>query len=101
MFIVVYYYRIPKDKTIDYFTIEKQAIEIYLESGCVGIEIYRDSEDPDRWMEINRFQSKEHYEKVSATLDEDPRISQLYEEFKELLGGAEYLPEKETYFQMI
>ena len=101
VYIVVYHYKIPIDKTIDYFKLEKKAIEAYLENGCVNVEIYRDSEDPQKWMEINRFRDKEHYQQVASTLNDDPRISQLFEEFQELLGSTEYEPEKKEYFHMI
>ena len=101
LYIVVYHYKIPIDKTIEYFKLEKKAIEAYLENGCVKVEIYRDAEDPQRWMEINRFMDREHYQRVASTLDEDPRISQLFEEFQELLCDAEYEPEKKEYFHMI
>ena len=101
VYIVVYHYKIPIDKTIDYFKLEKKAIEVYLENGCVNVEIYRDSEDLQKWMEINRFRDKEHYQQVASTLNDDPRISQLFEEFQELLGDTEYEPEKKEYFHMI
>ena len=101
VYIVVYHYKIPIDKTIDYFKLEKKAIETYLENGCVNVEIYRDSEDPQKWMEINRFRDKEHYQQVASTLNDDPRISQLFEEFQKLLGDTEYEPEKKEYFHMI
>jgi hypothetical protein len=52
-------------------------------------------------MEINRFRDREHYQRVASTLDEDPRISQLFEEFQELLCDAEYEPDKKEYFHMI
>jgi quinol monooxygenase YgiN len=101
LYIVVYHYRIPSSKAIDYIRLEKKAIDFYLEKGCVTVEIYRDAEDPQKWMEINRFEDEDHYKKVSATLDEDPRISQLFKEFQELLSNVEYDPEKNTYYQMI
>ena len=101
LYIVVYHYKIPLDKTIEYFKLEKKAIEAYLENGCVNVEIYRDAEDPRRWMEINRFRDRDHCQRVASTLDDDPRISQLFEEFQELLGDAEYEPDKKEYFHMI
>jgi quinol monooxygenase YgiN len=81
--------------------IEKRAIEIYLQNGCISVEIYRDAEDPERWMEINRFENREHYERVSATLDADPRLSRLFEEFQNIFENENYEPEKSMYFQMI
>lgn len=101
MFVVVYQYKIPKDKTIQYFKLEKKAIEIYLENGCVAVEIYRDIETPEKWMEINRFEDKEHYERVSATLNYDQRISSLFKEFQDILEDQEYELQKNYYLQMI
>jgi len=81
--------------------IEKRAIDIYLQNGCISVEIYRDAEEPEKWMEINRFENREHYERVSATLDADPRLSRLFEEFQHIFEFENYEPEKSMYFQMI
>ena len=101
LFVVVYHYKIPIEKTIQYITLEKKAIDIYLKNGCIAVEIFRDVEKPEKWMEINRFEDREHYETVAATLREDKNISELYKEFNELLGNEEYETEKKLYLQMI
>ncbi len=101
MFVVVYHYQIPMEKTIDYIKLEQQAIKVYLEKGCLGVEIYRDAKDPRRWMEINRFEDMEHYNKVIGTVNEDERIERLFEEFQELMGEREEQPEKDLYYRMI
>ncbi|MCJ7574043.1 hypothetical protein MUO93_07255 [Candidatus Bathyarchaeota archaeon] len=72
MFIVVYHYKIPIKKTRDYVQLEKQAIKIYLECGCSGVEIYRDASYPARWMEINRFEDREHYPRVIGVVSRTP-----------------------------
>ncbi len=43
MFIVTYRYKLPPDKIKQYIAIEQKATQIYLEHGCQGVEIYRDS----------------------------------------------------------
>jgi quinol monooxygenase YgiN len=101
LFVVVYHYQIPIEKTVEYITLEKKAVDIYLENGCIAIEIYRNSEQPDKWMEINRFEDKEHYERVVATLSDDPRISRLFTEFQDIFEKEIDDPEKNLYFQMI
>lgn len=101
MFVVVYNYVVPMDKTKQYITLEKRAIEVYMEHGCLGVEIYRDAKDPRRWMEINRFRDLRHYNEVIGAVDDDPRIGPLYEDFMSLLNAEECQPEKSTYFQMI
>lgn len=100
MFVVTYQYTIPMEKTKQYVAVEKQAIEIYLEHGCLGVEIYRDSKDPRRWMELNRYRDRQHYNEVIASVDEDPRIKPLFEEFIDLFGEGSQ-PEKTTYYRMI
>ena len=100
MFIVTYRYKLPPDKIREYIAIEQEATQIYLEHGCQGVEIYRDSKDPRYWMEINKFSDQEHYESVIAKVDEDPRIAPLFEELKGLLEKGE-MPEKATYLRML
>jgi len=47
-FVLVYQYKIPVKKTIDYINLEKQAIDVYQEAGCLDGEKYRDAEDTRR-----------------------------------------------------
>lgn len=101
MFVVVYHYQVPIDKTKQYILLEKQAVKVYMDHGCLGVEIYRDSKDPRRWMEINRFRDWEHYNEVVGAVEDDPRIRPLYDEFMSLCKTEEYQPEKRTYFRMI
>ena len=99
MFVVQYNYRLPPDKTREYIVLEQQAIQIYLEHGCLGVEIYRDTRDPRLWMEINKFMDEEHYRKVTEAVDKDSRISILFEKFTELFIKGE-APKKTTYLRM-
>jgi len=101
LFVVVYNYNVPIEKTKHYIMLEKQAINVYMEHGCLGVEIYRDTKDPRCWMEINRFRDKQHYNEVIGAVDEDPRIRPLYDDFMTLFKAEEYQPEKRTYFRMI
>lgn len=97
---VVYRYKMPLEKTKRYIMLEKQAIQIYLEHGCLGVEIYRDTKDPRRWMEINRFMDVQSYNEVIAAVDEDPRMSPLFKEFMSLFNDEDK-PEKTAYHRMI
>ena len=51
-------------------------------------------------MEINRYKDRAHYNEVIATVDEDPRIAPLFEEFIGLFDEGNK-PEKTTYYRMI
>ena len=101
MFVAVYKYLLPPKKTKQYIMLEKQAIQIYLEHGCLGVEIYRDAKDPRQWMEINRFIDRQHYNQVISAVDDDPRITQLFKEFMSLFNDEDNEPEKTIYYRMI
>jgi quinol monooxygenase YgiN len=101
LYTVVYQYRIPNEKSIEYVKLEKQAIDIYLELGCLKVELYRDEKDPRRWLEINRFSDADHYRMVSSAIREDPRITELWNRLQALLGPGNYRPTKRTFLQMI
>lgn len=101
MFVAIYQYKVPPKKTKQYITLEKQAIQIYMEHGCLGVELYRDSKDPRRWMEINRFMDLQHYNQVTAAVDQDDRIGQLFKDFISLFDDEDNKPEKTTYYRMI
>jgi quinol monooxygenase YgiN len=101
LFTVVYQYRIPKDKSIEYIKLEKQAIKIYLELGCLSVDLFRDEKDPRRWLEINRFNDADHYKEVSSAIREDPRMTDLWNRLQSLLGPGSYKPARRTYLQML
>jgi len=101
LFVVVYHYMVPMEKTKQYIALEKRAIQVYMDQGCLGVEIYRDAKDPRRWMEINRFRDRPHYNEVIAAVDEDPNFKLLFDEFMGLFSAEEYKPQKSVYFRMI
>ena len=101
MFVVVYQYKVPIDKTNEYIKLEKQAIKIYLEYGCEDVQILRDAKKPNRWMEINRFQDLKTYQKVIKKMNEDPRIEILSARLKEIFAENEPQPEKNMYYRII
>lgn len=101
LFVVVYHYKVPIEKTKEYIMLEKRATRVYMEHGCLDVEIFRDAKDPRRWMEINKFRDREHYNEVIGAVDADPRIGPLFEEFMTLFKEEEYQPEKQSYFKML
>jgi quinol monooxygenase YgiN len=101
LYTVVYQYRIPREKSIEYVKLEKRAIEVYLELGCLKVELYRDEKDPRRWLEIDRFSDVDHYREVSSAIRDDPRITELWNRLQELLGPGNYKPTRRTYLQML
>ncbi|UCH58059.1 MAG: antibiotic biosynthesis monooxygenase [Candidatus Bathyarchaeota archaeon] len=100
MYIVTYRFTLPPDNTKEYIMIEQKAIQIYLEHGCLGVEIYRDSENPRKWLEVNRFLDQKHLDDVVAAVEEDTRIASLFDEFLSLFDNNR-APEKDTYIRML
>ena len=100
MFIITYRYSLPPEKSRDYITLGQKAIQIYLEHGCLGVEIYRDPQNPRKWMEINKYHDEKHHEEVTAAVEKDPRIETLLKEFLGLFEQGS-TPEKDTYLRML
>jgi quinol monooxygenase YgiN len=100
LFIVTYRYSLSPEKSMDYIALEQKAIQIYMEHGCLGVEIYRDPHNQRKWMEVNKFHNEKHHEEVTAAVEGDPRIAALFDEFLGLfdLGST---PEKATYLRML
>ena len=98
---VVLRYKIPDEKTKRYVLLQKQTTQVYLDHGCLGVEVYRDAKDPKYWMEMYRFKDKKHYEEVVASINRDSRIDPVTKEFSSLFEIGEYKPEKQVYYQMI
>lgn len=101
MFVVVYHYKVPPEKAKEYVMLEKRAMEVCREHGCLGIEIYRDAQDPTHWMEINRFKDREHYLEVMKAMERDPRVRRLYKEFTTIIDIGSCEAEKRTYLRML
>jgi len=101
LYTLVYQYEIPKEKGIDYVNLEKQAMKVYLELGCLKVELYRDVRDPRRWMEVNKFEDSDQYGEASSAIREDPRIVELRNSFTGLLRSDNYKPARRIYYQML
>jgi hypothetical protein len=89
LFVVTHVYRVPQERVDKFLSIEQKAMGIYLKHGCLGFEIFRSG---DEWcMEINRFESKEDYESVMKSLNLEPEIEALWNEFCSLIGNQDIL----------
>ncbi|MGQ9679180.1 MAG: hypothetical protein ACUVV4_00190 [Candidatus Bathyarchaeia archaeon] len=101
MFIVVLRYQIPLEKTRRYIFLQKLTTQVYLENGCLEVEVYRDASDSQYWMEIYKFRDRQHYDEVISAVAKDERINPVSEEFNALFGLGEYRSEKNVYYKMI
>lgn len=101
LFIVVLRYQVPLDKTKRYIVLQKLTTQVYLEHGCLEVEVYRDASDSQYWMEIYKFKDKQHYQEVISAVAKDERINPLSEEFNALFDFREYRSEKNVYYKMM
>jgi len=81
MFIVTYSYTVPKSKLRQYLNLQKEVKAIYLKRGCLSYEIFEKAQKDGEWMEIEKFENKDHFKKVITRVDKDPRISELFQRF--------------------
>ena len=79
LFIETYTYEVPEDRVGEYLDIQRRVRKIYLRYGCFGYEVFKG--DNDHWLEINKFKDREHYENVKKSVDLDPEIEMLWNEF--------------------
>ena len=50
--------------------------------------------DNERWLEINKFKDREHYENVKNSVDVDPEIEILWKEFCSIVDKEKIVTRK-------
>ncbi|KPL05494.1 MAG: hypothetical protein AMJ73_00415 [candidate division Zixibacteria bacterium SM1_73] len=86
MFIVTYSYKVPKGKTKAYLNLQKNVKAIYLKYGCLSYEIFEKAEKDGEWMEIEKFENRNHFKKVVTKVDNDSEISELFAKFCSIIN---------------
>jgi hypothetical protein len=70
---------VPENEENQCLDIQRRVREIYCQHGCVGYEVFKS--DDGYWLEINKFDDKEHHEKVEKAVGSDPEIEILWKKF--------------------
>lgn len=81
MFIVTYSYKVPKNKIRSYLNLQKEVKAIYLKHGCLSYEVFEKAQKDGEWMEIEKFENKNHFKRVVARVDKDSKIPELFQRF--------------------
>ena len=99
MFTVVYVFSVPRKNVDKFLRVQHEASKIYLsygaledatyasidnvsKYGCETIEnAVRIRDDEQVFINFARFLDKTHHDSVMVTVDSDPRIDSLYQEF--------------------
>jgi len=87
LFVMTYVYKVSQEQIDKFLIMEKKATNTYLKHGCLGLEILRSADG--LCMEINRFESRGHYQSVSKSLDSDPEMQALWKEFRSIIGNQD------------
>ena len=82
----------PENRIDRYLDIQRRVREIYLRRGCLGYEVFKG--DDERWLEINKFEDREHYENVKNSVDVDPEIEILWKEFCSIVDKEKIVTRK-------
>ena len=86
MFIVTYSYKVPKSKIRSYLNLQKKVKAIYLKQGCLSYEVFEKVQKDGEWMEIEKFENQNHFKKVIARVEKDPKIPELFHKICSLVN---------------
>jgi len=92
LFIETHTYEVPENKIARYLDIQRRVRKIYFRYGCLGYEVFKG--DNEHWLEINKFKGKEHYETVKNSVDVDPEIEILWNEFCSIIEKEKIVTRK-------
>lgn len=79
LFIETHTYNVVENRIDRYLDIQRRVRKIYFRYGCLGYEVFKGADD--NWLEINKYKDREHYENVKNSVDLDPEIEVLWNEF--------------------
>ncbi len=103
MFVVVYFFRVPKQHVSGFLSVQQEAGEIYKHYGALADETFAPSDLDAKYgcgsllsvidladheqlhIGISRFENRDHHDEVMSKVDADPRIQTLYEEMLTLI----------------
>ncbi len=85
MFVKIYHYHIPKDKTEEFMKIQERAGELYGRYVEFETILLNDTKDETKWLEISRYKDEDAYRNSMELLDEETELYELFKDFKALL----------------
>ncbi len=100
MFVKVYRYRIPPEKTNNVLTIQRRVDQLYKKHIHYRVVILKSTKDPSLWLEIHWYPNEEAYHRGIELINAEPTVSQLWQEFLQNLDPKDPTIYEEYYNQL-
>jgi hypothetical protein len=85
MFVKVYRYHIRPEKTEEFFDIQERAGKIYRKHISYRVVYLESKDDPGLWVEIQWCSDENAYRRAMASINAEPGIKELWQEFQTVL----------------
>ncbi|MFQ6126072.1 MAG: hypothetical protein ACE5R6_15910 [Candidatus Heimdallarchaeota archaeon] len=100
MFVKVYRYRIPPEKTDKVLAIQRRVDQLYKKHIHYRVVILRSKKDPNLWLEIHWYPNEESYRHGMELINAEPMVCQLWHEFQPNLDPNDSTIYEEYYEQL-
>jgi hypothetical protein len=85
MFVKIYHYHIPKEKTEEFLKIQERAAELYGRYVEFETSYLHDKDDETKWLEVTRYKDEDVYRSSMKLLDKEEELHTLFKDFNSLL----------------
>jgi hypothetical protein len=100
MFVKIYHYHIRPDKTEEFLRIQERASKIYRKYISYRCVYLRDRDNPGLWLEIQWCCDEDTYRSAMDSINAEPEIERLWQEFQALLDPSDRTIREEYYEQV-
>ena len=100
MFVKVYRYHIRPDKTEEFLNIQQRAGEIYRKHVSYRAVYLKNQDDPGLWLEIQWCSDEDVYRRAMESINAEPAIKELWQEFQLLLDPEKPGVQEERFEQI-
>lgn len=100
MFVKIYRYHIQPDKTDEFIKVQERASKIYGKYMSYRSVYLRDREKPGLWLEIQWCRDEDTYRRAMDSINAEPEIERLWQEFQALLDPNDRAIQEEYYEQV-
>lgn len=100
MFVKVYRYHIQSDKTDEFLGIQRRVGEIYSKHASYRSVYLRSRDEPGLWLEIQWCVDEDTYRHAMESINAEPGIGKLWQEFQMLLDPEKPGVQEECFEQV-
>jgi hypothetical protein len=85
MYIKIFRYRVLPQKSDAFLAIQQQAAALQRRHLASQVNYYRQSNDPNIWMEVHRYEDAADFHRRVEGMQRDPEMRRLWQAFQGLL----------------